>query len=84
LEISQGNSRYSYLNKQKCQFFFFSCFCKKGDQESRTGPVWGFGTSGRGENVGRVCRRMHMVQILYVCKWKMRPVEIIPGMGEKG
>jgi hypothetical protein len=23
MEMSQGNSLYSYLNKQKCQFFFF-------------------------------------------------------------
>jgi hypothetical protein len=32
--------------------------------------------------VGRGCRRVKMVQILcaYICKWKMRPVETIPGM----
>jgi hypothetical protein len=31
-------------------------------------------------------RRMNMVQILctHVCKWKMIPVETIPGMGEEG
>jgi hypothetical protein len=32
---------------------------------------------------GEGCGKMNMVQILctHVCKWKMRPVETIPGMG---
>jgi hypothetical protein len=67
--------------------FFF--FYKIGEQESRTGLAWGggVGTSGRREEVGKGCRRMNMVQILctHVCKWKMRPVETIPGMeGARG
>jgi hypothetical protein len=31
-------------------FFFF--FYKIGEQEDRINPVWGFGTSGRGDEVG--------------------------------
>jgi hypothetical protein len=40
------------------------------EQESRTGPTWGFGTSGREEEVEKGCRRVNIVQILctYVCK----------------
>jgi hypothetical protein len=44
MEMSKGNSLYSYLLKN---VFFFS-FKKIGEQESRTGPVWDTGTSGRG------------------------------------
>jgi hypothetical protein len=33
----------SILNKQKSLFFFFN-----EEQEGKTGPVWGFGTSGSG------------------------------------
>jgi hypothetical protein len=41
------------------------------------------GSSWRGNNVEKVCRRVNMVQILYihVCKWKMIPVKTVPGMG---
>jgi hypothetical protein len=31
------------LNKQKCHFFFY----RNGEQEGKTGPVWGVSTSGR-------------------------------------
>jgi hypothetical protein len=43
----------------------------------------GYGTSGRGEEVGKGCGNVNVVQILctHVCKWKMIPVETIPGMG---
>jgi hypothetical protein len=63
-------------------FFFY----KMGEQEGRTCPFWGVDTSERGEDVGKGCGRVNMVQILstHVCKWKMRPVEMIPGMGEGG
>jgi hypothetical protein len=37
MEISQGNSLYSYLKQTKISFFF-----KNREQESKTGPVWGF------------------------------------------
>jgi hypothetical protein len=63
-------------------FFFY----KIGEQAGRTGLIWGVGINGRGQEVGTGCRRVNMVQILctHVCKWKMRPVETIPGMGEGG
>jgi hypothetical protein len=55
------------LSKQKCLFYFFY---KTGEQESETDPAWGFGSSGRGEDVGKGCRRVNMVQTLctQVCK----------------
>jgi hypothetical protein len=36
-----------------------------------------------GKNIRKQCSRVHVVEILctHVCKWKMRPVETIPGMG---
>jgi hypothetical protein len=38
MELSQGNFLCSYLNKQKCHFFFN----KIREQESRPGSVWGY------------------------------------------
>jgi hypothetical protein len=42
----------------------------------------GVGTSGRGKEMGKGHGKVNMVQILgtHVCKWKMIPVETIPGM----
>jgi hypothetical protein len=47
-------------------------FSKNGEQEGKTGPIWGAGTSGKGEDIRKGCRRMNMVEILciYVCKWE--------------
>jgi hypothetical protein len=47
--------------------------------------VGGVGTSERGEEVGKGCMRVNIVQILcsYICKWKMILVETIPGMGRR-
>jgi hypothetical protein len=53
---------YSYLKQTKMAFFF--SFYKSGEQEGRTGPLWGVGTSGRREDVGKGCRRVNMMQIL--------------------
>jgi hypothetical protein len=47
MEMSQGNSLYSYL-KQKIHFVFY----RNGEQEGRTGSAWGIGTCGRREKVG--------------------------------
>jgi hypothetical protein len=82
MEMSQGNSLCSYLKQTKMSFFFF---CKIGEQEGRTGPVCGVGTSGSGEEVGKGCGKVNMVQILctYYINGKMIPVETIPGMGGK-
>jgi hypothetical protein len=69
MEMSQGNSLCNYLKQTKMSFFFFY---KIGEQEGRTGPAWGVGTSGRREEVGKGCGRVNMVQILctHGCKWK--------------
>jgi hypothetical protein len=40
--------------------FFFS---KSREQEDKTGPVWEVGTSGRGEDIRKGCRRVNMVGI---------------------
>jgi hypothetical protein len=65
------------LNKQK----YHVLKNKVREQEGRIGPLWGIGTPGSGEDVGKGYRRENMVQILdiHVCKWKMRPVETILG-----
>jgi hypothetical protein len=41
MEMSQGNSLYSYLKQQKCLFV-------KTQQEGKTGPVWGLIPVGEG------------------------------------
>jgi hypothetical protein len=38
MEMSQGNSLYSYLQQTKMSFFFFY---KIREQEGRRGPAWG-------------------------------------------
>jgi hypothetical protein len=60
MEMSHGNSLYSYLKQTKVSFFLN----KIGEQEGKIGPIW--------EEVGKGCRRVNVVQILctHVCKWK--------------
>jgi hypothetical protein len=67
------------LNKQKNGLFH-----KNREQEDKTGPVLWVGSRGKGEDIRKGCRRVNMVEILYilVCKWRMRPVETISGKGE--
>jgi hypothetical protein len=48
MKMSQGNTLYSYLKQTKYHIFY-----KNGQLEGRTDPVWGIGTSGRGEDMGR-------------------------------
>jgi hypothetical protein len=84
MEVSQGNSLCRYLKQTEVSFFFFY---KIGEQEDRRGPVSGVRTSGRREDVGKRCRRVNTVQILYthISKWKkMRLVVTITGMGGGG
>jgi hypothetical protein len=59
----------SYLKQRKMSFFLLN---KNREQEGRTDPVLEVGTSGRGEDVGKGCRRVNTVQILHthVSKWK--------------
>jgi hypothetical protein len=39
-------------------------YFKKGEQEGRTGPVGGVGTSGKGADIRKGCRRVNVVEIL--------------------
>jgi hypothetical protein len=57
----------SYLKETKIPSFFFT----KTEQDSKTGPVCGVGTSGE-EDIRKGCRRVNMVEILctHVCEWK--------------
>jgi hypothetical protein len=68
MEMSQRNSLCRYF-KQKCHLFFSH---KIREEEDRTGPVWGVGTSGKGKDLGKEWKRLNMVQTLYthVRKWK--------------
>jgi hypothetical protein len=79
LEMSKETPRVAVLKNKNIIFFFYKIV----EQEGRTGPVWQVGTGERGEEVGKDCRRVNMVQILctHLCKWKNGPVETIPGMG---
>jgi hypothetical protein len=38
-------------------------FFKNRGQEGKTGPFWGVGTSGRGEDIRKEDRRMNIVEI---------------------
>jgi hypothetical protein len=47
------------LSKQKCLFY------KSGEQKGKTDPVCGVvGSSGRGEDIRKGCRRVNMVEII--------------------
>jgi hypothetical protein len=60
--VPQENSLCVYFKfKKKCHFFLFFKF---GEQEDGTGPARGVDTSGRGEEVGKECDRVIIVQIL--------------------
>jgi hypothetical protein len=65
VEVSQGNSLCSYLKQTKMSFFFFY---KIGAQEGGTGEL--FGTSGRGQEVGKGRGKVNIVQILCTCVYK--------------
>jgi hypothetical protein len=47
-ECHKETSCTATLNKQKCHCVFL----KNGEQEGRTGPDWGVGTSGMREDMG--------------------------------
>jgi hypothetical protein len=70
MELPQGNSLLTILNKQeKISFFFFHNIR---EQEGGTSPACWAGTSGRWEEVGKECGKVNIVQILvtHVYKWK--------------
>jgi hypothetical protein len=53
--MSQGNSLFAIINKQKSLFF------KNGEQEGKTGPVWGLAPVGVG-HLRKGHRRVNMVE----------------------
>jgi hypothetical protein len=72
MKMPQGNPHVSTLNKQKCNFSLIFVLYKIGEQEGRIGPAWGFGTSGRMEEVGVMLKQGEYGEILHiqVSKWK--------------
>jgi hypothetical protein len=61
------------LNKNVIFFFFY----KVGEEEGRTGPVWGWYQWGEQVWEGKMCK-----YCAHVCvNGKMRPAETVPGMG---
>jgi hypothetical protein len=65
----------SYLKQTKMSFF------KNGEQEGKTGPVWGW-YQWRAEGVGKGCRgRIWWKYVLKYDNGRMSPIKTIPGMG---
>jgi hypothetical protein len=52
------------LNKQKCHAFY-----KNKKQKGRAGPALEIGTSGKGDNLGKGCRRVNMIKKYCVHKY---------------
>jgi hypothetical protein len=69
LEVPKENPVSSYLDQTKMLFFSFTKPENKRAEQILPGGV---GTSGSGEEVGKRCRRMDVVEILctHVCKQK--------------
>jgi hypothetical protein len=65
--MSNEKPYIAILNNKSVIFIF-----KNRDQEDKTGPVWGVGTSAKREDRRKGHRRLNMVEILYthVQKWK--------------
>jgi hypothetical protein len=63
MEMSQGNSLCIYLKQTKMSFFFFLQNWKRQNRS-----CLGVGTSGKGEDVGKGCRRLKMVEISCILK----------------
>jgi hypothetical protein len=68
------------LYKQKYLFF------KNGEQEEKTGPIWGLATVGEGRIQGKGVGGQIWWKnyVLMYENGKIRSVETIPGMGETG
>jgi hypothetical protein len=68
MDMSQENTLYSYL-KQTNMLFSFSKTENKKTKQALSGGV---DTSGTGEDVGKRCKRVNVVEILctHVYKWK--------------
>jgi hypothetical protein len=78
MEVLQGNPLCSYLKQAKMSFFFFYKI-----REQVLLGVGGFIPVGAGKEVGKGYMKLNMVQTIctHVCKWKVIPVETIPGIG---
>jgi hypothetical protein len=66
---------------------FLTCHpCQKNFNFIIVKHPWRAGNSRRGESIRKGSRRVNVVEIpcTHVWKWKMRPVETIPGMGVGG
>jgi hypothetical protein len=59
------------LKKPRCHYFSFTKLDNRRVEQILPGD-WGVGTSGTGDEEGKGCKRVNMVQILctHVCKWK--------------
>jgi hypothetical protein len=70
MEVPEGNTLCSYLKQAKMSSIFFSY--KSGKQDGGTGPAWVSWHQWEGEEVGKGCKRVNMVQIKCtpVCRWK--------------
>jgi hypothetical protein len=69
MEVPQGNSLNSHLKLAKMLFFAFT---KSKNRKAEQVLPREIDNSWRGEEVGKGCRRVNMVQILctHVCNWK--------------
>jgi hypothetical protein len=69
VEMSQENALYSNLKPAKPSFFIFTKLENRRVKQVLPGEVV---THERGEDIGKGCRRVNIVQILctHECKWK--------------
>jgi hypothetical protein len=69
MEMSQGNSLYSYLKQTNMSFFFLLQNCRTVGQN---GSCLGGWYQWEGEEAGKVCKVANMVETLgtHGCKWK--------------
>jgi hypothetical protein len=85
MKVPQENSLCSYLTQAKMSFF--PLLWRTGGKNRSCLVRGGVDTSGKGGEMGKVCRRVSMVQILCIHVYEMIPIETIPGMegaGDKG
>jgi hypothetical protein len=68
MNMSQGNS-LCYLKQTKMSFFFLSFTKSENGRVEKVLPGAGVGYSGKGEEIGKGCGRVNMVQMLctHVC-----------------
>jgi hypothetical protein len=65
MKCHKGIPCIAILNKQKCHFFLLENQRAGGQNRSSMGG--GIDNSGRGEDVGKGCRRVNRMQILCTC-----------------